>query len=153
MSDTIREIVIRDIMARLAVVTVVNGYKTDCGVKEIQRVRKLLDPAELPAFVVWPGTEKPEQRYGELINTMSVRIEGITKFESENPSVVSEMILGDLKKCILSQTWTRSPDYIDKITYTGGGTDDYPDDGMISVGASATFDITYTEKIGDPYLQ
>ena len=152
MTDTIREIVIQNIMARLAIMTIANGYKTNCG-SNVQRVRKLLSPEELPASVVWPGTEKAEQCYGELKNTMPVKIEGIVVFGSENPSVVSERILGDLKKCILSHTWIRSPDYIDKIIYTGGGTDEYPDDGMISVGASASFEITYTEKIGDPYSQ
>lgn len=152
MNDTLREIIIRDIMARIAVITVANGYKTDCGAN-VERVRKTLEHSALPAAVVWPGSEKAEQRYGETINTMSVRIEGIAAFGSENPSVVSERILGDLKQCILSRTWARSPDYIDRIVYTGGGADEYPDDGMVSVGASANFDITYTEKIGDPYSQ
>jgi hypothetical protein len=161
MTDTIREIIIKDFIARLAVITTANGYNTGCGAN-VQRVRKLLDPDELPACVVWPGAEKAEAIYGELSCTMEIRVEGIAKFGSTNPSVIAEAILGDLKKCILSQYnaltsphtgWSRSPDYIDSIDYTGGGTDEYPDDGMLSVGASATFAVTYTTKRDDPYSQ
>ena len=151
MSDSIREIIIQNFMARVAIITIANGYKTDCGAN-VERVRKNLDPSELPASVIWPGVEKAEQSYGELTCTMSIRVEGIAKFGSANPSVLSEKILADLKKCILSG-WIRSPDYIDKIIYTGGGTDEYPDDGMISVGAFALFDVTYTQKLDDPYSQ
>jgi len=151
MSDSIREIIIQNFMARVAIITIANGYKTDCGAN-VERVRKNLDPSELPASVIWPGVEKVEQSYGELTCTMSIRVEGIAKFGSANPSVLSEKILADLKKCILSG-WIRSPDYIDKIIYTGGGTDEYPDDGMIAVGAFALFDLTYTQKLDDPYLQ
>jgi hypothetical protein len=93
---------------------------------------------------------------------MTMKIEGICEFGTEEPSVISERILGDLKKCIMAPEnlltsphsgWSRSPDYIDKIIYTGGGTDDYPDDGEMTVGAFATFDVTYTENINDPCSQ
>jgi len=161
MSDSIREIIIQDFMARAAIITVANGYATDCGTN-VERARKAIDPDELPASIIWPGQEKAEQAYGEIVCTMSIRVEGIVKFGSANLSVVSEKILADLKKCFLSRAnlltspqtgWIRSPDYIDKISYTDGGVNEYPDDGMVSVGASAVFEVTYTQKIDDPYSQ
>jgi hypothetical protein len=84
---------------------------------------------------------------------MSIRIEGIALFGDENCSVISEKILGDLKKCILSSFWARSPDYIDSIIYAGGGTEEYPEAGQVSIGAAATFDVSYTTKANDPYSQ
>lgn len=158
--DTIRETIIKDILARLAVITVANGYNTGIGGK-VLRARKTVDPEDLPLCDVWPQPEKAENAYGQSICTMAMKIEGLTKFLTENPSVVSERILGDLKKCILSQYdattipptgWNR-PAYIESIIYTGGGTDEYPDEGSVSVGAYITVDVTYMTKLDDPYTQ
>jgi len=41
----------------------------------------------------------------------------------------------------------------ESIEYTGGGTDEYPDDGNIAVGVSAVFTLKYKTTIGDPYTQ
>jgi hypothetical protein len=41
----------------------------------------------------------------------------------------------------------------ESIEYTGGGTDEYPDDGNIAVGVSAIFTMKYRTTIGDPYTQ
>jgi len=161
MSDTIRETIIKNFLARLAVITTAHGYNTDIG-GNVYRVRKTVDPDELPCCVVWPGAEKGEASYGENSCTMQIRLEGIAGFGAENPSVVSEKILGDLKKCIFEpgnalaeppSGWLRSPDYIDSLSYTGGGTDEYPDEGQKTVGASIMVTVGYTENIGDPYTQ
>lgn len=160
--DTIRELIILDFMSRLADITVAHGYNTDCGKTNVLRVRKMVDPDELPAIVVWPLPEKAEVEYGALNCAMTIRVEGIARFGAVNPSVVAEQILGDLKKCILAPEnlltsppagWSRSPDYIDGIVYTGGGTDEYPEEGALSVGAFATFDVTYHTKLETPYEQ
>lgn len=161
MSDTIRETIIKDFLARLAVITTANGYNTNIGAR-VLRVRKNVNPEELPCCVVWPGAETGVASYGENACTMPIRIEGLAEFGSVNPSVLSEQILGDLKKCIfqpgntLSRTmsgWVRSPDYIDFLAYAGGGTDTYPEEGQKTVGASILVEVGYTERIGDPYSQ
>ena len=161
MADTIREIIIQDIMARLVEITVDGGYNTDIGAR-VYRVRKMVDPEELPACVVWPQPETAENGYGQLKCKMQMRVEGIADFGTTNASVVAEKILGDLKKCLLAREnetvspstgWSRSPDYIDSIIYTGGGTDEYPEEGALSVGTYATFEITYYTKAEDPYTQ
>lgn len=41
----------------------------------------------------------------------------------------------------------------ESIIYTGGGTDEYPDNDNISVGLSANFNIKYITEIGNPYAQ
>ena len=156
--DTIREINIQDILARLAEIRVSNGYNTDVGAN-VRRSRKKVDPSELPAVIVIPGTEKVTAKYGQSFCVMSVRIEGIMEFGANDPGVVSEWILADLKKCILAPPdpsgspdtgWTRSPDYIDGILYAEGGTEEYPDEGQSTIGAFALFDVSYTTNMNDP---
>lgn len=159
--NTIREIIILDYLARAAVITVANGYNTGIGANVI-RARKKLDPDELPGTVVIPGPEKSEAKYGQNACKMIMRVEGIVDFGTSDPSVVSEQILGDLKKCFLDPAnqltspvsgWSRSPDYIDSIVYTEGGTQEYPDEGQVTVGAFVTFEVGYTTKLNDPYSQ
>lgn len=152
MNETIREIVIQDLVARAAEITQDNGYATDIGAN-VFRARKSLDPSDLPAVVIFPGIEEAVHQYGGLSCTMPVRIEGVMLYESENPSVVSEKILGDLKMCFLGDDWSRSPDYIDKIVYTRGGTDDYPEEGQVSVGAMIQIDVGYASRLDDPTQQ
>lgn len=159
--NTIREIIILDFLARAAGITVANGYNTDIGAN-VLRARKKVDPDEVPVAVVIPGAEKATAKYGELSCVMTMRVEGIVDFGASDPSVVSEQILGDLKKCFLAPEnkltspvsgWSRSPDYIDSIGYTGGGTEEYPDDGQVTVGAYVSFEVSYTTKLNDPYSQ
>ncbi len=163
--DTIREIIIKDIIARLAVIRIedfpASGYYTDCG-ENVYRARKTVDPDNLPCSNVIPQPETAEKLYGKVKHIMPVRIEGISFFGKEavtrglavieeDSSVVSERILGDLIKAMTSQSWSRSPDYIESINYKGGGTDEYPDEGSVTVGASAIFEIIYWTAAGDPY--
>ena len=165
MSDTIREKIIQQIVTRLAVITTTNGYNINLGAK-VERVRRSLDPSDLPACVVFPQPETAEPLHGFMTVTMPIRIEGIAEFGATNPSVIAEQILGDLIKAMTSPTWDRrivvtspaSPvtyldPYDDAILYKGGGTDQYPNDEDLTVGASALFDVTYTVKIGNPYEQ
>jgi len=150
MSDTIRELIIQDIIARLGVITVANGYNTGIGVN-VQRAKKAIDEDDVPVCNVWPRPETSEKRYGQELCTMPVLIEGVMEFGSENPSVVSERILGDLKKAMGDLAWLQSLDYIDSIAYVSGGSESYPDEEDVTVGAMAVFNISYMTAIGDPY--
>lgn len=165
MTDTIREQIIRKIVTRLAVITAAGGYNTDIG-ENVQRGRMKLDMSEVPACVVFPLPEEAERRYGKVICRMPVKVEGMLRMPvhdydgmrylgESNPSVLSEKILGDLRKCITDQsaisTWTGG--LTDDVQYTGGGTDEYPDPEDEVTGANATFLITYKTLAGDPYSQ
>lgn len=160
MADTIREVIIKDFLARGAVITTTNGYNTNIGAN-VFRARRTIDPDELPACDLWPQPENAENQYGVSACIMKLKIEGIVVFGLTNPSVISEQILGDLKKCFLSHYntttspptgWNRSA-YIDGIVYTGGGLDEYPDEGQLTVGAYINLEVTYHTKIDDPYTQ
>jgi len=166
--NTIRELIILELLARAAVIRTTGSpqaYATDIG-ETVLRARLKVDPDELPCTVVWPQPETAENSNGMVRHRMPVRIEGISLFAAESPSIVSERILGDLIKCFTSPAWDRrrivaspaSPvtylqPYAESIIYQGGGTDTYPDDGSVAVGASATFLVSYWTAIGDPYSQ
>lgn len=152
MTNTIRENIILDFMARAASIRISATYATNIGTNVI-RARKKLESKEVPGTVIIPGKEDSENQYGSRSCKMEMHVEGIAEFGTNDPSVISEKILGDLKKCFLSTSWTRSPDYIDSIVCTDGGTDEYPDDDQKTVGAYANFKVGYTEKADDPCAQ
>jgi hypothetical protein len=168
MSDTIRELIITEFTTRAAVI--VNtasppAYATNIGAN-VLRARANVGPGDRPCCIVWPQTEEAENIHGMLRCKMQIRVEGIVAFGSTDHSVMAERILGDLKKCFLSQSWDRrriaaspaSPvtyldPYAESIVYQGGGVDVTLEEGSISVGASARFLVTYYTKIGDPCSQ
>ncbi|MBN2397101.1 MAG: hypothetical protein JXI32_01870 [Deltaproteobacteria bacterium] len=152
MSDTIREKIIGQIMDRLATIKVSAGYNTDIG-ENVLRVRRSLDSDELPGCVLWPLPEVTEQLYGRAKCTMPVKITAFAEFGAVNPSVVSEKILGDLIKCLTAPSWTRTPEYISDLAYSGGGSDEYPEEGETVIGTHGDFTVVYETKNGDPYSQ
>ncbi len=165
MANTIRELIVQEFIARAAVMRHVDspasGYETEIG-ETVLRARPKVDPDDLPCCVVWPQPETGGNLHGRSRHVMPVKIEGLAMFGSENPSVVSERILGDMIKCFTSPSWDRrravagSPatyldPYAESILYQGGGTESAPEDGAVSIGVQATFLITYYTAIGDPY--
>lgn len=161
MSNTIRELVILDFIARASEITVANEYNTDIGTN-VLRARKKVDPDDLPLTVIWAGAETAEHKSGYIKCKMQMKFDGLMEFGSTDPSVISEQIIGDLKKCFLAPEnnlssppsgWSRSPDYIDGIVYTGSGPGEPPDDGQTTAGAYITLDVSYYSKLNDPYSQ
>lgn len=151
MSETVREKIIAAIIAKLADVTIENGYNTDCG-ESVFRVKKLIE-RELPAFSIWPGVEENVKRHGKNSTTMPIKIEGVALYGRENPSVVSELILGDIRLLMEAQADAADPTggYAESIEYAAGGTDEYPDPAEPRVGAFAIYNVTYKTMAGTPY--
>jgi hypothetical protein len=160
--NTIREEIILEIIERAAVIRSAGSpqaYATDIG-ETVLRARPKVDPDDLPCMVVWPQAETAENLHGKSRHKMPVKVEGLALFGAEDPSVVSERILGDLIKCFTSPSWDRtragSPvpsDYIESIVYQSGGMDSSLEDGSVSIGNQAAFLVTYYTAIGDPYTQ
>ncbi|HET56889.1 MAG TPA: hypothetical protein ENN35_00420 [Deltaproteobacteria bacterium] len=103
--NSIREQIIQKLLIGLAEIRQASGYNTECGAN-VQRVRQIFDPGELPAIDVWPHPDEAAKEYGNTVLIMPVRISGLALFESENPSVVSERILADLIEAMTGITWT-----------------------------------------------
>lgn len=168
MADTIRELIIKELLTRAA--TLRNtasppAYVTDMGA-HVLRARLRVDPSELPCCVIWPMPEEAENVHGLVRHRMRIRVDGIMEFTSESPSVVGERMLGDLIECFTSPAWIRKrlvaspaspatydPPYMESIVYEGGGIEEYPEEGSVSVGVQVRFMISYWTAIGDPYTQ
>jgi len=112
MANSIREQIILAVISKLADIRTSAGYQTDCGAN-VQRVRKMFDPDDLPAISVWPKPEESENKYGAQFNTMPMQVEALVKHGTTNPSVISEKLLPDLIECILGVEWT--------VSFTSGG--------------------------------
>lgn len=155
MSVTVRERIIRAVGARLAGVTIANGYATDIG-GNVHRAVRHHDPGGLPAAVIWPQPEEVTRKVGGKVHLkLPIRVEGLAEYGAANPSVVSERILGDLVRIMTSRASIAAvtAGLADDVEYAGGGTDEYPDEETQTVGASALFHITYRILSGDPFEQ
>ena len=129
MANTIREQIILAVLARVAEIQTANGYNTDCGT-EVLRMKKLVDPDDLPLVIVWPGPEEKTKQYGKVVYSMPVKIECIKAFGSINPSVVSESMLGDVIENILGIEYT--------LPFTTGSTEIEVGDTVVGATSTAT---------------
>jgi hypothetical protein len=154
MTDTIREQIIAAVITSLGDVTIASGYNTDCG-QNVLRARYKPGKDEVPCFVVWPQVEEAEKLPGKSKQSMSLKIEGLMLFGDQNPSVISELILGDIRKRMEAQSTAQMPaaGLIESILYVQGGTDEYPEEGEEFTGSAATYRIVYKTRAGDPYSQ
>ena len=149
MSTTIRQQIISAVFTHLAGITKTGGFETDLG-KSVHLVRRKLGAGDPDSVVLWPKPETSvRDKYGMVQNTMPIEIEALAAYGNENPSTVSERMLGDLIKRMGAFTSF----LIESIDYTGGGTPDYPEGSEEDVGTKAGFNIVYYTVRGDPYTQ
>ncbi len=111
--ETTREQIILAIISKMAVIHTTAGYNTDCGAN-VQRAIGKLDPEALPACVVWPKSEEAGRQYGSGVHVMPVQVESLALPGTVNPSVVSELMLGDLIEAMAGIVWS--------LPFTSGGT-------------------------------
>ena len=147
MSDTRRERIIQAIGERAATITTANGFNTDIGLNTFRAISKV-DPTLLPACVIFPLVETSEKMGGgDYLCSMPVKIDAIALVGADNPSVLSELMLGDIRKALTGSAITP---LIEEILYASGGTNDYSRKDTVVV--TAQFTIKYYSKINDPYL-
>ena len=89
--------------------------------------------------------------YGSMEYEMPVKIEGLMAVGDVNPSVVSEKMLGDLLGAFTASD--PSGGLADDVRYSEGGTEEYPDEERLDVGAYVGLNIRYLTASGDPYNQ
>ena len=146
MSDTRRERIIQAVVARAATIAIDDGFNTDIGLNVFRAISKV-DPTLLPACVIFPLVETSEKiGGGDYLCSMPVKIEAIALVGTDNPSIVSELILGDIRKAMTGSAITP---LIEEILYASGGTNDYSRKDTVVVTAQLT--IKYFSKITDPY--
>jgi len=100
MANTIRERIIQAIIAKLADIRTARGFATDLG-SHVYRAAMTIPTDQTPAVSVIPGVEECTKSYAAQLCVMPMRILGITRHLTENPSVVAERMLGDIIRCLL----------------------------------------------------
>lgn len=150
MTDTIQAQIISAFSAQMADITTANGYSCNAGAN-VFRCQRNVDPADLPAIVIWPGIETGERKAGGYQHCdMKMGIEAHALFGAENPSVIATRLLGDLIQAVFGQSVTT---LADEIIYESGGTDTYPDAGEVAIGVKINLSVKYFYLIGNPYSQ
>jgi hypothetical protein len=167
MTDTIRELIIKEFVARAAVIVSTGTpqlYATDIG-GNVLRSRPKVSPDDLPCCVIHPGAvEEAAYKFGMVHNSMTMRVDGIVSAGVSDPAVIAEQILGDLIRAFTDPAWDRRrivtgppvsylAPYADLVMYQSAGTDDIPEDGAVTAGASIRMMVMYWTAIGDPYMQ
>lgn len=149
---SIREKIIQAIYANLDNWLTEREFNQNCGVNKFRaKHRHEIDVA--PFTVLWPLPETGKQFYRQNENSMQIRLEGIAVFGSDNCSLISEQILADMKEIMGGKLGDITDGYADSVNYMAGGTDEYPDNTGVVVGAYSQWEIKYMEKIGNPYKQ
>ena len=151
MADTIREQIIAAYVTRLASWTTGNGFNYSCG-GTVGRAISHIEDSDLPACNLVPGEEEAEQRYGQNVCQMDVKLEAFSKITTENRSKVQEKLLGDAIKIMTDPSVTVTTK-IEEISYSGGGPASVEKSENEITAISARFRIKYETLIGNPYSQ
>lgn len=149
MADTIREQIIQAIATKMAAITTAGGYNTNMG-SHVSRAALYIPAADLPALSIIPKVEEASKVYGLQKHVMPVEIIGFDDQGTANPSVIAELMLGDIIKAFFAGT--RST-LVEDLEYKGGGTEEYPQHPDTVTTVSALFHVTYFTIIGNPYSQ
>ncbi len=149
MADTIREQIIKAILAQLALIRTAGGYNTDIGVK-VRRAAIEIPVEDMPVTNMFPFTETSRRdTYGKQSCDMLVQVRVYQVYGEDNPNEVGEPVLGDVVKCMGGLARTLPDD----VEYTGGGIPEYPGPEDKSFETVVEFRIKYRTLIGNPYAQ
>jgi hypothetical protein len=148
---TRRETIIQEIKTRLQTILVSNGYITNAG-QNVFIDRSAFDERETKPFINIDENEDSliEESYhvpgAKLKLSLPISIEAFNSCNPLNPSSKGHELLGDIKKCLWSNSWSSN---IAKFQYQNSTIQQHENgSGLVSVSVNA--EIIYVETIGDP---
>lgn len=154
MADTIRETIIKAIIAQVKTIKTSNGYNSNIGNNTLRAICKI-DEESVPAIVIFPMQDTLElTQFGLFKITMPFSIEAHVKFGDMNSSEYAELIYGDMLKCVFNQTFIsnlKSTTNLDAIMFESGGTDEFPEGHEKTISVKLVVNVKYRTNIGDPY--
>jgi len=112
MSNTIRKQIIENIASYLSNVRRNKAYQTDIGAN-IYKAKKA--QITVPAIIIWPGVEDSLREYRIDQHSMPLRVDGLKEYGEDNPSDISELMLGDIIEIMTGNAWD--------LTFSSGGTE------------------------------
>lgn len=151
--DSIRERIIQEIDAVLADLLIASGFNCNCGANK-ERGRKSWEESDLPCLSLFPGVESAQRSaYSGDTMVMPIKIDLLDNYSASNPSTIGERMLADVREIMRRARPVLLAGLVEDIQYKGGGIEDYPEQKTKTIGVTASFDITYSTKLGDPYNQ
>ncbi len=141
------------VSARLATISVANGYNTDIGLKSY-RGRKRLDKTHMPCTVLIERDDQPTGQSLQKLPQVKVKqkyvLEGHAFCNADNPNDMGHKIIADLKKAIWSNPFTYGADQR-AITLMYEGKSIAPrEDGIDVVAAAVEISVEFVEYLSNP---
>lgn len=138
-----------ELAARLAQITIANGYQTDIGLR-VYDGRRNLDESHMPCVVMVEDDDDPAGMQAPNGKTaMPWLLEGHTACDPDHPNVAARKIVADLKKAVFSGDLTFGDKRAVACRY--GGRSIAPRvDGLALVSASVTIIVDVVENLAAP---
>jgi len=154
MADSIRERIIQECEYQLTQLTTANGYNTNAGAKQ-ERARVSWEENDAPCMSIFPQSESAERtQYRTEKMTMPFKIDIVDTYATtDTASKHGERVLADLRESMNKILKNPAGTLADDVVYASGGVQDFPEHSKRVVGVTATFNVIYQTKIGDPYKQ
>jgi len=138
-----------ELAARLAQITIANGYQTDIGLR-VYDGRRNLDETNMPCVVMVEDDDDPAGMQAPNGKTsMPWLLEGHTACDPDHPNAAGRKIVADLKKAVFSGDLTFGDKRAVACRY-GGRAIAPRADGLALVSASVTIVVDVVENLAAP---
>lgn len=138
-----------ELAARLAQITIANGYQTDIGLR-VYDGRRNLDETHMPCVVMVEDDDDPAGMQAPNGKTsMPWLLEGHTACDPDHPNAAGRKIVADLKKAVFSGDLTFGDKRAVACRY-GGRAIAPRADGLALVSASVTIVVDVVENLAAP---
>lgn len=136
------------ISARLATITVANGYSTDIGLT-VFRGRRKLDESHIPCAVLVEGDDRIDAAKRDEVKTVQQYfIEGHAECDPDNPNDTAHLILADIKRAVFGGDTTFG-NTVRNLNYAGRSIQPR-EDGLAIVSASIEIGAEFVEQLSNP---
>lgn len=147
---TRRSKILTTFIARLAAITVANGFATNAGQKIYQNYTPELTSKDEPdaALALLIDEDRHEQHGDKLLIELPLMVCSLVKVSLDDPLSLSEAVIGDIKKAVEIDTHLNGllRDYMER-----GSTQTLERQaGSVTVGSVVPYVLPYSEKWGDP---
>ncbi|PJC14276.1 MAG: hypothetical protein CO065_14680 [Comamonadaceae bacterium CG_4_9_14_0_8_um_filter_57_21] len=139
-----------ELAARLATITVANGFHSDIGLR-VLRGRRRIDDGQVPCAVLVEGADTPSSAPGALVTVEITQTYVLVAYHDCNPDHPNDKgheLIKDLKRAIFSDGTTLAKQ-VKRVHYRGR--DIGPrGDGVGIVSATVEIDVVFVEDLTNP---
>lgn len=144
-----------EVNARVAAISIANGYETDIGLKKFEGRRKIDDDIP-PCSVVIAGEDTPKDAAGRTMtdvrNVLRFVLVGYHACDRDHPNVTARKMIRDFKRAIWRTNGEPNGNFGGKVRAVSyRGRDIGPRaDGKAIVMAVVEFDVEFAEDLANP---